>query len=55
MHNHIEEVYSSIGLVTALHVGSNFSSCLLRWVRERALSIDIDLNTLADVLSMCLL
>ena len=48
--DHIEEVYSSIGLVTALHVERIDSLCLLNLVKERTLSISIVLNALAIVL-----
>ena len=35
--NHVEEAYSNIGLVTALHVESNVSLCLPHLVEERIL------------------
>ena len=53
--DHLEEEYSSFGLVTALYVVNNVSLCLPHLVEERILSVVIVLDALVAMSSMCLL
>ena len=52
---HLEEAYSSTGLVMALYVASMVSLCLLHLVEVRTLSMLIVLCSLVAARSMCLL
>ena len=53
--DHMEEAYSSTGLVMALYVVSMVSLCLPHFVEVRTLSMLIILRALAAAKSMCLL
>ena len=53
--DHMVEVYSSTGLVMALHVASMVSLCLPHLDEVRTLSMLIVLHALVAARSMCLL